>query len=64
MEARKMWTIASMMVIVLAGACGGNGGDTDVAPATEAEAPAAMAVAPATAGNITGIINLEGFSLL
>lgn len=60
MEARKMWTIASMMVIVLAGACGGNGGDTDVAPATEPEAPVAMAVDPATAGNITGIINLEG----
>ena len=60
MEARKMWMIASMMVIVLAGACGGNGGDTDVAPATEPEAPTAMALDPATAGNITGTINLEG----
>ena len=55
MQYRTLWAYVSVLVLATAAACGG-GSD---APA-ESAAPAAPAFDPATAGNITGSIMLEG----
>jgi plastocyanin len=58
MQQRKLWTVFSIIVMVAAVACGG-GGDSggDVAPAA---APAAPAFDPASAGNLSGMVMLDG----
>ena len=55
MQHRPLWAFVSILALSVAVACGG-GSD---APA-ESAAPAAPAFDPATAGNITGSIMLEG----
>ena len=54
MRHRTLWASVSILVLATAVACGGGGGSD--APA----APAAPAFDPATAGNITGMVTLEG----
>ena len=56
MQHRPLWAVVSILALSAAVACGGGGSD---APA-ESAAPAAPAFDPATAGNITGSIMLEG----
>ena len=56
MQHRPLWALVSILALSAAVACGGGGSD---APA-ESAAPAAPAFDPATAGNITGSIMLEG----
>ena len=56
MQHRPLWAFVSILALSAAVACGGGGSD---APA-ESAAPAAPAFDPATAGNITGSIMLEG----
>ena len=59
MQQRNLWTVLSLLVIVSAVACGGggdSGGDTPGA----AVAPAAQAFDPATAGNVSGMVMLDG----
>jgi plastocyanin len=55
MQHRTLWTFASILILAAAAACGGG----SEAPA-EAPEPAAPAFDPATAGNVTGSIMLEG----
>ena len=54
MQHRTMWAFVSALILVAAAACGGG-----EAPAPPAAAPPA-AIDPATVGNITGTIMLEG----
>ncbi len=54
MQHRTMWAFVSALILVTAAACGGG-----EAPAPPAAAPPA-AIDPATVGNITGTIMLEG----
>ncbi len=56
MQHRPLWAFVSILVLSAAVACGGGGSDAPAEPA----APAAPAFDPATAGNITGSIMLEG----
>ena len=56
MQHRTLWTFASILILAAAAACGG-GSD---APAEAPAEPAAPAFDPATAGNVTGSIMLEG----
>ena len=58
MQHRTLWAFASALALVVPVACGGGGGGGE-GSATMAE-PAAPAFDPATAGNITGTILLEG----
>lgn len=55
---RTMWLFALTLVLMVAVACGGGDGGS-VAPAAPAT-PAMDPIDPATAGNITGMITLEG----
>ena len=59
MQHRTLWAFASALALVVAVACGGGGSD---APAEMAEpaAPPAAAIDPASLGNVTGAITLEG----
>ena len=57
MQHRTAWTFVSMLILVVAAACGGGGG-SDAPAASGAAAPAA--IDPATAGNIVGMITVEG----
>ena len=57
MQQRNLWTVLSMLVLVSAVACGG--GDSGGADAPAA-APAAPAFDPATAGNVSGMVMLNG----
>ena len=59
MQHRTLWAFASALTLVAAVACGGGGTDAPTAM-PETAAPAAAPVDPATAGNITGTITLEG----
>ena len=54
MQHRTKWAFASALILVMVAACGGG----SEAPATTAAPPAA--IDPATVGNITGTIMLEG----
>ena len=56
MQHRTLWAFASILVLAVAAACGG-GSD---APAEAPAEPAAPAFDPATAGNVSGSIMLEG----
>ena len=56
MQQRPLWVFVSILVLSAAVACGGEGSD---APA-ESAAPAPPPFDPATAGNITGSVMLEG----
>ncbi len=58
MQHRPLWAFVSLLVLSVAVACGG-GSDAPSESAAPA-APAAPAFDPATAGNITGSIMLEG----
>ncbi len=64
MQQRNLWTLASIFVLAMAVACGGDGDGETAAPAeSPAAAPAAPAAAPvdsATAGNIAGMVMIEG----
>ena len=55
MQQRHPWTVLSMLVLAAAVACGG-GGDGGDAPA----APAAPVFDPATAGNVSGMVMVDG----
>ncbi len=55
MQQRNLWTVLSMLVLASAVACGG-GGDS-----SSSDAPAAApAFDPATAGNVSGMVMLNG----
>ena len=56
MQHRTLWTFASILILAAAAACGGG----SEAPAEAPAEPAAPAFDPATAGNVTGSIMLEG----
>ena len=57
MHHRKLWTVLSVLVMAAAAACGGGGdAPTSSAPA----APAAPAFDPATAGNVSGMVMIDG----
>ena len=58
MQHRTLWAVASALTVVIAVACGGGESDAP-APAPE---PAAPAFDPATAGNVTGTITLDGMA--
>ena len=59
MHSRRILGLALALTIpVIAGACGGGGGTQESTPA--ATEPAAAPVDPATAGNITGKVVIEG----
>ena len=55
---RNRWTILSLLVMAAAVACGGGG--EGGGEATTSAAPAAPAFDPATAGNISGMVMLDG----
>ncbi|MCY4028156.1 MAG: carboxypeptidase regulatory-like domain-containing protein [Acidobacteria bacterium] len=55
MQHRTLWAFASILILAAAAACGGSD-----APAEAPPEPAAPAFDPATAGNVTGSIMLEG----
>ena len=55
MQHRTLWAFASILILAAAAACGGSD-----APAEAPAEPAAPAFDPATAGNVTGSIMLEG----
>ena len=55
MQHRTLWAFASILMLAAAAACGGAD-----APAEAPPEPAAPAFDPATAGNVTGSIMLEG----
>ncbi len=56
MQQRKLWSILSILAVAAAAACGGGGED---APAAVAE-PAAPAFDPSTAGNVSGMVMVDG----
>ncbi len=56
MQQRKLWSILSVLAVAAAAACGGGGED---APAAVAE-PAAPAFDPSTAGNVSGMVMVDG----
>ena len=56
MQHRTLWAFASILILAVAAACGGG----SEAPAEAPAEPAAPAFDPATAGNVTGSIMLEG----
>ncbi|MCY4658859.1 MAG: carboxypeptidase regulatory-like domain-containing protein [Acidobacteria bacterium] len=56
MQHRTLWAFASVLILAAAAACGGG----SEAPAEAPAEPAAPAFDPATAGNVTGSIMLEG----
>lgn len=61
MEYRTVWACAAAFVLVVAGACGGGESEAPAASASaDTAAPAAAPIDPATAGNISGTIMLEG----
>lgn len=60
MQHRTLGAFASALTLVAAVACGGGGGTDAPAAIPETAAPAAAPVDPATAGNVTGTIMLEG----
>lgn len=60
MQYRTVWAFASALVLVVAGACGGGSESPAPSAAPEPSAPAAAPIDPATAGNVTGSITLEG----
>ena len=55
MQQRNLWTVFSLLVVAAAVACGG-GGDDAAAPA----APAMPAFDPASAGDVSGMVMLDG----
>ena len=55
MQQRKLWSILSILAVAAAAACGGG----EDAPAAVAE-PAAPAFDPSTAGNVSGMVMVEG----
>ena len=57
MAFRKLWAFLSVLLLAVAVACGG--GEAPVEP-TGAPTPAAAPVDEATAGNVTGMVVLEG----
>ena len=57
MQQRNLWTVLSMLVLASAVACGGGSDSSSDAPAA---APAAPAFDPATAGNVSGMVMLNG----
>ncbi len=62
MQQRNVWSVLSLLVMATAVACGG-GGDSggDAAPAASAPAaPAPAAFDPASAGNVSGVVMLDG----
>ena len=59
MQQRNLWTVLSLIVMVAAVACGGGGDGGGDAPAA-APAPAAAAFDPASAGNLSGMVMLDG----
>ena len=54
MQQRKLWTLASVSILAVAGACGGGVDETAV------PAVAAGPVDPAIAGGISGMVMIEG----
>ncbi len=56
MQQRKLWSILSILAVAAAAACGGGGED---APAAVAE-PAAPAFDPSTAGDVSGMVMVDG----
>ena len=58
MQHRTLWAFVSVLALTVAIACGG--GETDAPVTAEPSAPAAAPIDPATTGNITGTITLEG----
>ncbi len=58
MQQRNLWTVFSLLVMVAAVACGGGGDSGGDPPA--ASAPAAPAFDPATAGNVSGMVMING----
>ena len=57
MHHRNLWTVFSVLVMAAAVACGG-GGESDAPAATAA--PAAPAFDPASAGNLSGMVMVDG----
>ena len=57
MQQRNLWTVLCLLVMVAAVACGGGGEGGD-APA--AAAPAARTFDPASAGDLSGMVMLDG----
>ena len=57
MQQRNLWTVLCLFVITATVACGGGGDGGDM-PASAA--PAAPAFDPATAGNVSGMVMLDG----
>ena len=56
MQHRNLWSILSILAVVTAAACGG-GGESESAAVGE---PAAPAFDPSTAGNISGMVMVDG----
>jgi plastocyanin len=56
MQHRNLWSILSILAVVTAAACGG-GGESESAAVAE---PAAPAFDPSTAGNISGMVMVDG----
>ena len=56
MQQRKLWSILSILAVAAAAACGG-GGESE--PAAVAE-PAAPVFDPSTAGNVSGMVMVDG----
>ena len=56
MQQRKLWSILSILAVAAAAACGGGG---ESAPAAVAE-PAAPIFDPSTAGNVSGMVMVDG----
>ena len=56
MQQRKLWSILSILAVAAAAACGGGGEES---PAAVAE-PAAPAFDPSTAGDVSGMVMVDG----
>ena len=54
MQQRNLWTVLSLLALAVAVACGGGDGGGNAA------APAAPAFDPATAGDVSGMVMLDG----
>ena len=59
MQQRNVWTVLSVVVMAAAAACGGGDEGGSDAPAATA-APAAPAFDAASAGNLSGMVMLDG----